>query len=76
MSIGQIRHRLSGLNLKGTQPFNVIYSVKLDVSPRVARTLFAELTHHFTPPGNRRQPVFFEDEVRNLYSLGLKSTVK
>jgi putative transposase len=30
--------------------------------PRVARTVFADLPHHITQRGNRRETVFFNDE--------------
>ena len=40
--------------------------------PRVARTVFADLPHHITQRGNRREPVFFEDEDRIYYLRWLK----
>jgi REP element-mobilizing transposase RayT len=30
--------------------------------PRVARTVFADLPHHITQRGNRREDVLFDDE--------------
>lgn len=44
--------------------------------PRVAITIFADLPHQITQRGIGHEPVFFNDDDRNLYSVGLKSTVK
>jgi putative transposase len=35
--------------------------------PRVARTVFANMPHHITQRGNRREDVFFDDEDRQAY---------
>jgi putative transposase len=35
--------------------------------PRAARTVFADLPHHITQRGNRREDVFFDDEDRTTY---------
>jgi putative transposase len=35
--------------------------------PRIARTVFADLPHHITQRGNRREDVFFNDEDRATY---------
>jgi putative transposase len=35
--------------------------------PRLARTVFANLPHHITQRGNRREAVFFDDEDRATY---------
>ena len=35
--------------------------------PRLARTVFANLPHHITQRGNRREDVFFDDEDRQFY---------
>jgi putative transposase len=35
--------------------------------PRLARTVFANLPHHITQRGNRREDVFFSDEDRQTY---------
>jgi hypothetical protein len=35
--------------------------------PRVARVVFADLPHHITQRGNRREPVFLKDEDRIFY---------
>jgi len=40
--------------------------------PRVARTVFADLPHHITQRGNRRETVFFNDEDRICYLSWLK----
>jgi putative transposase len=40
--------------------------------PRVARTVFADLPHHITQRGNRRETVFFNDEDRVCYLSWLK----
>ena len=33
--------------------------------PRLARSVFAQVPHHITQRGNRRDPVFFTDEDRH-----------
>jgi putative transposase len=35
--------------------------------PRLARSVFAQIPHHITQRGNRRDPVFFTDEDRRAY---------
>ena len=35
--------------------------------PRLARTVFADVPHHITQRGNRREDVFFDDEDRKVY---------
>jgi putative transposase len=35
--------------------------------PRAARTVFADLPHHITQRGNRREDVFFDDDDRETY---------
>ena len=40
--------------------------------PRLPRAVFAGLPHHITQRGNRREPVFFSDEDRQVYLLWLK----
>ncbi len=35
--------------------------------PRIARTVFAELPHHVTQRGNRRENVFFTEQDRKTY---------
>ena len=35
--------------------------------PRLARPVFAEVPHHITQRGNRRENVFFDDEDRKVY---------
>jgi len=35
--------------------------------PRLARSVFAQVPHHITQRGNRRDPVFFTDEDRRAY---------
>ncbi len=35
--------------------------------PRLARTVFANMPHHITQRGNRREDVFFDDEDRQFY---------
>jgi putative transposase len=40
--------------------------------PRVARTVFADLPHHVTQRGNRREPFFFKDEDSIFYLSWLK----
>jgi len=35
--------------------------------PRIARTVFAGISHHITQRGNRREPVFFSDDDRRRY---------
>ena len=35
--------------------------------PRLARSVFAQVPHHITQRGNRRDPVFFDDEDRHAY---------
>ena len=45
--------------------------------PRVARAVFADLPHYITQRGNRREPVFFDDEdLAFSISACLKSKVK
>jgi putative transposase len=44
--------------------------------PRVARTVFAGLPHHLRQRGNRRENVFFTDEDRRTYLIGLKEYCK
>ncbi len=34
---------------------------------RLARSAFAQVPHHITQRGNRRDPVFFTDEDRRAY---------
>ena len=40
--------------------------------PRLPRTVFANLPHHVTQRGNRREDIFFSDEDREAYLLWLK----
>lgn len=40
--------------------------------PRLPRSVFAGLPHHITQRGNRREPVFFSDEDRQVYLAWLK----
>ncbi|AUI68052.1 transposase [Beggiatoa leptomitoformis] len=35
--------------------------------PRLARTVFAGISHHITQRGNRRENVFFAEENRQIY---------
>jgi putative transposase len=35
--------------------------------PRLARTVCAQVPHHITQRGNRREQVFFSDEDRHAY---------
>jgi len=35
--------------------------------PRLAHSVFAQVPHHITQRGNRRDPVFFTDEDRHAY---------
>jgi len=41
--------------------------------PRLARTVFADLPHHVTQRGNRREDVFFTDDDRRAYLAWLKA---
>ncbi len=50
-------------------PFAAVESARM---LRVARTVFAGLRHHVTQRGNRRENVFFMDEDRRAYLIGLK----
>lgn len=40
--------------------------------PRLPRTVFANLPHHVTQRGNRREDIFFTDEDRGAYLTWLK----
>ena len=40
--------------------------------PRLARSVFANIPHHITQRGNRREDVFFTDEDRLFYLELLK----
>lgn|GEM_PF-2565277 len=40
--------------------------------PRKDRTVFSNIPHHITLRGNRREDVFFADEVREKYLKWLK----
>ena len=40
--------------------------------PRLPRTVFANLPHHVTQRGNRREDIFFTDEDREAYLSWLK----
>lgn len=40
--------------------------------PRLPRTVFAGLAHHVTQRGNRREPIFFDDDDRRTYLAWLK----
>jgi putative transposase len=40
--------------------------------PRLPRTVFADLPHHVTQRGNRREDIFFTDEDREAYLSWLK----
>lgn len=40
--------------------------------PRLPRTVFANLPHHVTQSGNRREDIFFTDEDREAYLSWLK----
>ncbi len=40
--------------------------------PRIRRTVFADIPHHITQRGNRRENVFFTDDDRNIYLGWLK----
>ena len=40
--------------------------------PRLPRTVFANLPHHVTQRGNRREDIFFTDQDRETYLLWLK----
>ena len=40
--------------------------------PRLPRAVFAGFPHHITQRGNRREPVFFSDEDRQVYLSWLK----
>ncbi|HTO61465.1 MAG TPA: transposase [Bradyrhizobium sp.] len=40
---------------------------------RLARTVFADVPHHVTQRGNRREQVFFTDEDRRTYLAWLKA---
>ncbi len=40
--------------------------------PRLARSVFADIPHHITQRGNRREDVFFADEDREKYLKWLK----
>jgi putative transposase len=44
--------------------------------PRVARTVFAGVAHHLRQGGNRPENVFFTDEDRRAYLIGLKEVCK
>jgi len=35
--------------------------------PRLTRAVFADIPHHITQRGNRREDVFFSDEDRRAY---------
>jgi len=41
--------------------------------PRLPRTVFANVPHHITQRGNRREDIFFTDEDRELYLTWLQS---
>ena len=41
--------------------------------PRLARTVFADIPHHITQRGNRREDVFFTDRDREVYLEWLRS---
>jgi putative transposase len=41
--------------------------------PRLARTVFADVPHHVTQRGNRREDVLFTDEDRRTYLEWLKA---
>lgn len=41
--------------------------------PRLSRTVFADIPHHITQRGNRRERVFFDDDDRKAYLGWLKS---
>ena len=40
--------------------------------PRLPRTVFANVPHHVTQRGNRREAIFFANEDRELYLSWLK----
>ncbi len=40
--------------------------------PRLPRSVFANLPHHVTQRGNRREVIFFTDEDREIYLIWLK----
>ncbi len=40
--------------------------------PRLPRSVFANLPHHVTQRGNRREDIFFTDEDREIYLTWLK----
>ena len=40
--------------------------------PRLARSVFADIPHHITQRGNRREDVFFTDADRLIYLEWLK----
>jgi hypothetical protein len=67
--------RLDCSLLKGGVPFDILFDIMvLDFMsmPSIARTVFANLPHHITQRGNRREPVFFKDEDRIFYLSLLK----
>ncbi len=41
--------------------------------PRLARSVFADVPHHITQRGNRRENVFFTDHDRQTYLTWLKA---
>jgi REP element-mobilizing transposase RayT len=43
--------------------------------PRLPRTVFANLPHHVTQRGNRREDIFFTVEVVKRTYRGLRNTV-
>ena len=44
--------------------------------PRLPRTVFANVPHHITQRGNRREDIFFTDEDRELYLTWLRDYCK
>lgn len=44
--------------------------------PRIARIIVPGVAHHLTQRGNRRQPVFFSDQDKNLYLRLLLSEIE
>lgn len=44
--------------------------------PRLPRAVFANLPHHVTQRGNRREDIFFTDEDREAYLSWLKEYCK
>jgi putative transposase len=44
--------------------------------PRLARSVFANVPHHITQRGNRREDVFFTEEDRNVYLTWLQEYAK